>query len=442
MTRWTNWAGNQTCTPRELAGPRDAAEVAAVVRSAAERGLRVRAVGSGHSFSGVALTDGVAVHLDAFAGLVSADPATGLVTLRAGTRLRDVPGLLAPYGLAMTNLGDIDAQTLAGAISTGTHGTGARFGGIATQVRSLRLVLADGTEAACSADERPELFAAARIGLGTLGVLTEVTLQCVPAFLLRADERPVPLAEGPDLLTTDDHVEFYWFPHTERALLKPNTRLPADAPAEPLSRRRAWWDDEFLANTVFDWTCRLGHRVPAAVPVVNQVAARALTARTYTDASHRVFTSAREVRFREMEYAVPVDALAGVLAELRSTVRRNGWRISFPVEVRVAAADDVWLSTAYGRDTGYVAVHRYHRESPEQYFCAVEAIMGAAAGRPHWGKEHHLDADTLAERYPRFADFRRVRAEADPAGTFANAYTDRVLGCEPRPPVDLGSRHG
>jgi L-gulonolactone oxidase len=437
MTRWTNWAGNQTCTPAEVAVPRDAAEVTGVVRRAAERGLAVRPVGAGHSFTGVALTDGVQLRLDALAGLSAADPATGLVTLGAGTRLRDVPALLAPYGLAMTNLGDIDAQTLAGAISTGTHGTGARFGGLATQVWALRLVLADGTEVACSADERPDLFAAARVGLGALGVLTAVTLRCVPAFLLRADERPVPLDEAPELLTADDHVEFYWFPHTDRALLKRNTRLPPEAGLAPLTARRAWWEDRFLANTVFGWTCRLGHRVPAAVPMVNQVAARALGARTYTDRSHRVFTSAREVRFRELEYAVPVDALTGVLAELRRTVRRNGWRISFPVEVRVAAADDIWLSTAYGRDTGYVAVHRYHRESPDEYFRAVEAIMLAAGGRPHWGKEHHQGAAVLAERYPRFADFRRVRAEVDPAGVFANAYTDRVLGRDA-----LGSRHG
>jgi L-gulonolactone oxidase len=428
MTGWTNWAGNQACSPAEVAVPRDAAGVAAVVSRAAERGLRVKPVGAGHSFTGVALTDGVHLRLDALTGLVAADPATGLVRLRAGTRLRDVPALLAPHGLAMTNLGDIDAQTLAGAVSTGTHGTGAGFGGIATQVRALRLVLADGAEVACSAAERPELFAAARVGLGALGVLTEVTLSCVPAFLLRADERPVPLAEAPGLLTADDHVEFFWFPHTDRALLKRNTRLPAGSPGAPLSAGRAWWDDRFLANTVFEWTCRLGHRVPAAVPLVNRVAARALAARTYTDRSHRVFVTAREVRFREMEYAVPVDALTGVLTELRAAVRRNGWRISFPVEVRVAAADDVWLSTAYGRDTGYVAVHRYHRESPDEYFRAVEAIMVAAGGRPHWGKEHHLDAATLAERYPRFADFRRVRAAVDPAGVFANAYTDRVLG--------------
>lgn len=429
---WSNWAGNQRCAPLAVARPRDIDELVAAVREAARQGRRVKAVGAGHSFTAIALSGGVQLHLDELSGVVEADAGSGLVTLLAGTRLRQVPELLEPYGLAMTNLGDIDCQSIAGAISTGTHGTGARFGGIATQVRGLQLVLADGSLVACSAEERPELFAAARVGLGALGVLATVTLQCEPAFGLRAVERPMPLDEVlerfDELAGTFDHFELYWFPHTDVALTKANTRLAPGAPLSPLSRPRAWLDDELLTNTVFDLTCALCHRLPSLVPRVNRMAARALGAREYSDASHRVFTTPRRVRFREMEYAIPRAAGVGAVREVRRLIERRGWRISFPIEVRVAAADDIWLSTASGRDTVYVAVHQYHPIPPDDYFHGVEEIMTSLDGRPHWGKLHYLDAATLAPRYPHFTDFAALRSRLDPEGRFTNDHLDRVLG--------------
>lgn len=432
MTVRSNWARNQRFTPASVAHPASVDELAATVRQAGVDGRRVKPIGAGHSFTSIAVTDGVQVRLDSLAGLVSADPATGLVTLRAGTRLRDIPALLAPYGLAMENLGDIDAQSISGAISTGTHGTGDRFGGIATQVRGLSLVLADGSVVDCSADERPELFAAARVGLGALGVIASVTLRCVPAYLLHAVEKPVPFEEMlgsfHERVAAHDHVEFYWFPHTDWTLYKQDTRHPFDADRAPLGAVKAWVDDELLSNVAFGALCRIGHHVPGIIRSVNKVSTRALGAREYRDLSHRVLVSPRRVRFCEMEYAVPRDTITDVLREVRALIDRRGWRVSFPIEIRVAAADDIWLSTASERESAYIAVHKYFRTPHEEYFRAVEQIVGEVAGRPHWGKLHYLSSTELSARYPRFDDFVRLRDDLDPEGRFANEYLDRVLG--------------
>ncbi|MGH3384131.1 MAG: D-arabinono-1,4-lactone oxidase [Nocardioidaceae bacterium] len=428
---WQNWAGTESVAAARVAEPRSAEEVAACVEQAAGDGLRVKAVGAGHSFTGVAVTDGVRLDLGALDRLIDVTD-DGLVTVGAGITLHRLNDLLWEHGLALTNLGDIDRQTLAGAVSTGTHGTGARFGGLATQIRGLELVPADGSRVRCSAGERPDLFAAARVGLGALGVITAVTLQVEPAYALHAREEPARLPDVletlDDLVDGNDHLDFYWFPHTDRVLTKRNNRVPVADGLRPAGRVRGWVDDELLSNRVFELVNRVGRRAPKLIPSVNQVSARALTAREYVDRSYRVFASRRTVRFREMEYAVPRAAVADVLTAVDGWVRTHDERISFPVEVRFSAADDIWLSTAYDRDTAYVAVHQYHRTPYDTYFDAVEQIMTQAGGRPHWGKLHTLGADDLRPLYPRFDDFVRLRDGVDPAGLFANPYLTRVLG--------------
>jgi FAD-linked oxidoreductase len=358
------------------------------------------------------------------------DAAAGEVTAEAGCRLRDLNEQLHARGLALANMGDIQEQTVAGAIQTGTHGTGRDLGGIAMQVTALEMVLADGSIVSCSADQSADLFQAARIGLGALGVLTAVTFRVGPAFLLTAREEPMSWAEviaRLDELTSDnEHFEFYWFPHTDGCLTKRNNR--SDGPARPLPRWRHQLDDEFLSNTVFGATCRLGQRYPAIIPAINGLAGRALGARTYTDAAYRVFTSPRRVRFKEQEYAIPREHLAGALTAIRGLFARHDWRVSFPIEVRVAPADDVWLSTAYGRPTAYIAIHVFHAAPHEEYFREVEAVMTAMGGRPHWGKLHTRDAAYLSDAYPRFTDFVTLRDELDPARRFGNPYLEQVLG--------------
>jgi L-gulonolactone oxidase len=429
-TRWRNWAGNQRADGVTVLHPAGTDALAGALTRAAAAGRRVRPLGSGHSFTAVGRPEDLALALDRHTALLDVGP-TGLVTVQAGMPLHRLTAELAARGWALTNLGDIDRQTVAGALATGTHGTGAAFGGLATQVRGLQLVTPSGEVLRCSADEHPDVLSAARISLGALGALDTVTLQAVPAFALRAEEGPAGLAELLDgfgeYMSSADHVEFYWFPHTDRCLTKRNTRVPLGE-VDPLPPLRAFWDDEVLANAGLAAVVAAGRRVPRLIAPLARFSAGAPAARTYTDVAHRVFVSRRRVRFREMEYAVPREAAPEVLAELRRAVDASDWRVPFPVEVRVAAADDVPLSTAYGRDTAYVAVHMPARTEPGEYFAAFEAIAGAVGGRPHWGKLHSLDAATLAGRYPRFGEFTALRDRLDPAGVLRSAHLDRVLG--------------
>jgi len=432
MTTWTNWAETTTAHLAGIAQPSTVDELRAAVAGAARDGMRVKPIGAGHSFTAIGQTSGIQIRMSNLAGVLRADVPSGLVTVLAGTRLHELNETLWHLGLSMTNLGDIDVQTVSGAIATGTHGTGARFGGIATQVRGLQIVTADGTLLDCSADENAELFSAARVGLGALGVIATVTLQCEPAFALAASESPATLDEVLDGLEENvdgnDHFEFFWFPHTRRVLTKRNNRVLPGTRLEPIGRLRHKIDDEFLSNTVFDAINKVTSRRPSLIPHANAFAARALSARDYIDRSYRVFASPRTVKFREMEYAVPRAAVPQVLAEIEAYLARSGEQTGFPVEVRFAAADDIPLSTAYGRESGYIAVHEYIRRDYERYFHAVEAIAGDVGGRPHWGKLHWRDAESLREAYPRFDDFVALRDKLDPDRVFGNEYLAKVLG--------------
>ena len=424
--RWINWGGNQQSLALDVLTPGTVDEVAAQVKEASGTGRRVKVVGSGHSFTAIAVADDHRMLLDRMTDLIAIDGP--LVTVQAGMPLWKLNETLARHGLAMPNLGDIDAQTVAGAISTGTHGTGATHTTLASCVVAVKIVTGDGEVLSLSSGD--EIFPAAQLGIGALGILVEVTLRCVPAFTLLADERPMALADvlaGLDeWIPSNEHVEFYWYPYTDRAQLKRNNRVAESH--SPLSAFRGWMDDEFLANTVWQGVCRLGRKVPAIVPTVQAIAARALTARTYTERSDRVFCTPRRVHFTEMEYEIPRAALPEVLDALPRIIDALPFKVQFPVEVRFTGSDDVWLSHGYGRESAYVAVHQFTGAPYEPYFRAFEALCRPLGGRPHWGKLHYRTAEDLRPVYPKFDDFVAVRDRLDPARVFTNEYLDRVLG--------------
>ncbi|PRW62084.1 D-arabinono-1,4-lactone oxidase [Actinopolyspora mortivallis] len=439
LDRWSNWAATATATGHHTTRPRTGADISHTVAEARRAGHSVKPLGTGHSFSDIAAptapggrSSAVALDLTEWSGITDVDRTNLLVTVRGGTPLHRLNSALDELGLALPNLGDIDRQTVAGAVATGTHGTGAALGGLATAVRALDLVLADGSWLHCSPEQNPEVFNAARVGLGALGVLSTVTLRCVPAFALAAEESPEPLDEVlrnfDEHATNNDHFEFYWFPHTTRALVKRNNRLPESEPTRPLHPLRGWFEYSVLENGLFGTVCRIGRRFPRLVPELTGLCASFWSGRSYSDTSHRVFVTGRRVRFVETEYALPRELLPEVLAELRREVGRLRHPVMFPVEVRVAAGDDVWLSTAHGRDTAYVAVHQFTGMPYREWFDTFERIARAAGGRPHWGKMHSLSAPELDERYPRFSDFLRIRDRLDPERVFGNPHLERVLG--------------
>jgi L-gulono-1,4-lactone dehydrogenase len=426
---WHNWTGDQRCAPAAVVRPESEEALAAAVRAAAGRGP-VRAAGSGHSFTDAACTDGTMVDLRRMQRVLAADPRSGLVTVEAGITLRRLGEELAAHGLALHNQGDIDAQTLAGATATATHGTGARFQNLSAGIAALRLVTAAGEVLELSPERDPEAFLGARVGVGALGVVSAITLRCVPRFTLHRSDAPASLEETLDrldeLVDGSDHFEFWVFPYTRTALTR-TCRRSAAAPSPPPAWRRRLQED-VLENRLFELVCRTGRAVPRAVPRLNRLVTGAMSVSEVEDFSHRVFATARRVRFNEMEYGIPREHARAAVASVLAAIERRRLPVAFPLEVRFAAGDDALLSTAHGRATCYIAVHQYRGMEFESCFRAVEEIMDAYGGRPHWGKRHYQTAATLAARYPAWAAFQAVRARLDPGGVFTNDYTRRVLG--------------
>ena len=428
MTTWRNWARTAEGRPVKVATPDSAQEVSALIAEAATLGVDIRMVGAGHSFTATAATNGVLLRPDRLTGVSRVDDSH--VKVLAGTTLTDLCHALDDLGLALPNMGDIRVQTLAGATATGTHGTGRRFASLASGITALELVLADGSVTRVDADTEPELFESARVGLGAFGIITAIELEVVPAFVLQAHEFPSTLSETlakfDEWENTHDHVEFYWFPHTDKTLVKQNDRT--DGPAEPLSGLRGWWDDEFLSNTLFGAVCRAGRSAPKIVPLLNRVSGSALSERSYADTSWKVFTSPRRVRFAEMEYALPRAALKPALTELNRLIENGDDEVSFPVEVRTGPAEPGWLALAHDRDTVYVATHMFQRVPYERFFAQVEDLWRQHDGRPHWGKLHTRTAEEFKGMYPRFDTVTKVRDRVDPERRFTNEYLARVLG--------------
>jgi len=434
-TTWHNWSRAQTAHPQAFVQPATEAELVGVVRDAAARGLHVKTVGADHSFTPAAVTDGVLVNLDNLTGLVHVDKDAMEVTFLAGTRLRDIPGLLRPHGLALANQGDVDPQSLAGALSTSTHGTGVGFTGFAGMVRGLRIVTADGV--VHDAGPGDPLFECGRVSIGALGVLTQVRMAVVDTFILSAVEKAEPLGPVVENFTAlaheVDHLEYYWFPGTSVAHVKRNTRHPlSDRYNVPGSvpRWKSVIDDELVSNAAYGAMCRVMSVAPKTTGFFNRVSAGTLAQREYADVAHDVFVSKRRVRFNEMEYSVPLADAPEVLAEVHRAIDACGIPVGFPIEVRATAADDVPLSTAKGRESCYIAAHRYHRDDYREFFRVLEPILVAAGGRPHWGKHHTLGFAELSAVHEDLTTVAALRSQVDPDGMFRNPYVDRVFGLD------------
>ncbi len=427
---WANWAGDQRCRPARVLAPRSPEELAEAVGAAAAAGEKLSVTGSGHSFTEAAMTDQTMLRLDALRGVIDADRESGLVRVGAGTVLADLNEELAALGLALENLGDIDAQTVAGAISTGTHGTGAGFGNISSRVEGVELVLADGSVRDLTAAGDPELLRAVRIGIGALGAISAVTLRCFPAFTLRRVDSAHQLADVLDrfdeLAAANDHFEFFTFPYSDRALVLERNRT--DEPPAPRGRTAAYLNDVVLENWAVGTLAATGKALPRTIPALAKFAGLVANGGRNQDHSHRIFVNRRNVRFTEMEYGVPREHGPTAVRRVVEWVRVNRFPVFFPIEVRATAGDDADLSPSHERDTTYIAVHQYRGMEWRPYFEAVEAIMDDYVGRPHWGKRHFQTAATLAPRYPRWDAFQSARDELDPGRAFTNPYAERVLG--------------
>lgn len=426
---WKNWGRNQQARPAYTVKPTTEDELGEAVGRGVAEGFKIKVIGSGHSFTDIACSDGLHVDVGAFDTIHDVDTERHRVTVGAGIVLRELNRRLWDLGLSIPSLGDIDAQTLAGATSTGTHGTGGAYQCISATIVGARIVTGDGSVLEVSDQHRPDLLAAVRVGLGAVGILTSVTLQCEPAFKLHAVESTLDideLIEGFDaMVEANDHVEFFWFPHTRTGQLKVNNRTTSAVARRP--KVAAFLDEQLLSNVGFGLMNRVGRRFPNSIPRLISAAMKPGDVIEYVAPGHEVFVSKRRVRFVEMEYAVPRAHVLEAFGRVRSLIDERAQPISFPIEVRVQRSDDIPLSMASGRDTGYIAVHMYRGTPYEEYFAAVEDIMADYAGRPHWGKLHNQNAETLAPLYADWDAFQKVLAELDPDGHFSNPYLDRVI---------------
>jgi L-gulonolactone oxidase len=427
---WRNWAREQVCRPRSIVRPRTREGLVMAIVEAAEAGRRIRVAGSGHSFNGAALSEGTLLRIEALDRLLDFDPGSGLLKIEAGAVLGELNRRLDGLGRAFENLGDIDKQTLAGSISTGTHGTGIRFQNLSAQVEAIELITADGSTVELSERSNSKGIRAARVGIGALGAIYAVTLRTVPAYTLSRLDQPLPLAETLDSMQDKvdslDHFEFYVFPHTDMALCRQSTR--SDEPPQPPGPAVTYLREVILENWASGAFSAIARAVPSLGPRLARLAAASFANVSKVDRSYRVFASERRLKFTEMEYGIPREHAREAVERVLEVASNPEMRCVFPIEVRFVKADDALLSPSHQRDTCYIAVHQDRRLDWPRYFRRVEEILGEYGGRPHWGKRHELTHAELGARYPRWDDFQAIRRKLDPGGRFANDYTARVLG--------------
>lgn len=423
-----NWSQLYQWKPEQIAYPTSEEEIQALVLKALESKKRIRMIGSGHSFNPLWVTDSILISLDKYAGIVSVDRETLQATVRGGTKLFELGDMLFKEGMAMENLGDIDRQSIAGTISTGTHGTGMEFGTISTQVRRIRFVNGKGELQECSETKNPELFKAAQVSLGALGVITDITLQCIPAYRLELQNKMEALEDVlgsfSERIQQNRNFEFYYFPYQSKAWTK-TSNIAQDQPDKVNVLN--YFTEYVLENYIFKILCDFAHWFPSLNKPVASISASSIPNTRKVFHSHKVYATQRLVRFNEMEYNVPLEAHGDVFREITRTISQGKFNVHFPIENRVVKRDDMILSPAYHRDSAYIACHVYHKKDYKVFFKALEDIFKAHGGRPHWGKMHTLKAKDFAERYPRFEDFLRHRKEQDPDGIFLNDYLQEIL---------------
>ena len=425
-----NWGGNIKWNPTTIAYPSTEEEIQKLVLKAANERKKIRVIGTGHSFTAVCKTDDILISLDKYQGLVNVDKEKVQATVKGGTKLNTLGGLLFQEGMAMENLGDIDVQSIAGTISTGTHGTGKKFGTISTQVIALRFINGKGEIITCSTSENQDLFKAAQVSLGMLGIITEVTLQCVPMYKLALEIKKEPVdavfTNLQQRLANNRNFEFYWFPYTDTTLAK-TTNQVEDTDVDKVNFFN-YWTEYVLENYAFKVLCEYGNLFPSKAAAISRFSAKAVSDVKKVAHSHKVYATQRMVRFVEMEYNIPSEAFPDAWKDITKAFEKKQFHVHFPLEVRWVRQDDIYLSPAYDRNATYIACHVYNKKEYKAYFKVLEEIFRAYDGRPHWGKMHTLTPSEIASKYPKLESFLQCRKIHDPDGGFTSTYISQLFG--------------
>ncbi len=420
---WSNWSGNQVSYPAERARPRNIDALAKLLK---ETEGKIRAVGAGHSFSALVPTDETLLSMARFRGTQSINQATKEVTAGAGTRLAALGDDLWENGLGMINMPDINTQSLAGAIATSTHGTGQQFGSLSSYVTGLTLVTANGEVLKCSATENKDVFDAARCNIGSLGIITDITMQMRDAYYLKERSEMLPIDEAfekmEELRLAKRHFEAYGLPHANHVLLiefDEVTKEESDAKQAEAVSGDAYETFKTLSNVI--------DAAPFLRGTVMNIAPRTVGVEERYGPWNKIFGNVRDIRFNEMEYTVPAEDGLACFREVLNTIKEKNIDVIFPIEYRYVAEDDIWLSQFYQRPGAAISVHNFHDKPYLPYFSEMEAIFDRYQGRPHWGKIHTKTEKEFSELYPQWQAFKKLRQRLDPDRRFINKHLETIF---------------
>lgn len=435
--KWKNWAHTSDCRPEKWFYPTSIQEVRTIVKEAAKQNKTLRVVGAGHSFTRLVETDDWLISLDRLTGIDEWNVEEGTVTVFAGTRLYELGEELGKRGYSQENLGDINVQSIAGAISTGTHGTGIAFGIVSSQIIEIVLVTGTGDVVTISETENSEVFKASLVSLGCLGIVVKVKLKIIksPVYQFRSYKMDYATLELQldQLIASNRHFEFYLFPYSDLVQIK-TMNITEERPQKTFFYQLK---NLVLENYLFFFVSECCRLFPKSSKFFSRLSAKGVGSSTISAYSYQLFATPRLVRFREMEYSIPLPYLKAALREVRATIEKNQFAVHFPIECRMVKADDLWLSPSYERDSAFLAFHMYKGMLYESYFQNMENIMRKYEGRPHWGKIHYVSHKELLSLYPKLSEFLTIREQLDPNGLFLNEYVAKLLGIENKETVPI-----
>lgn len=426
--RWKNWSESIYCEPENYFRPKNLTELIEIVEKCHQRNKTIRVVGAGHSFTPLVATSEVLVSIDELSGIDKIDRDNNLITVWGGSKLKELGEQLHAHGYAMENLGDINTQSIAGAISTGTHGTGVKFGSISTQVASVTILTSSGKLMDISPSVNEHLFEAVKLSLGMLGIIIKVTLKVVPAYQLVGHSYRYSLEnclqQLNELKDANRNFEFFWFPYTNKVQVKTMNKKEGERNIRP---KQHTFKKIVMENGVFLALSEMSRIVPRTAKMVSTISSIGVPVGSEIDDSHSLYATPRLVKFHEMEYSVPADAMGSVLQDIDKAMKKKRFNVHFPIECRYVKGDSIWLSPSYKRDSAYIAVHMYKGMDYTDYFATIENIFQYYEGRPHWGKMHTMTYDKLVDLYPRLIDFLKIRSQLDHRRLFVNEYIRKLF---------------
>lgn len=417
-----NWAGSFEFSPAHVFSPKSETELVQIVSDAHQKNHTLRAKGSAHSWTPLIATNDWFISFDQLSGITEVQKEQKTVSALAGTKLKTFTHDCFKHDLALPNQGDIEAQSLAGALSTGTHGTGATLQSLSNQIQKARVVLADGSIKTVDQKTDPDFFNAFRVSLGAFGLMSQLKIKMIDSYKLKMNSWPesmdATLEKLDQLIAENRHFELFYFPIGDWSIVK-TMNITNDPVIEPTVFTKL---NEVVLNNWFYELINIIAQKTNRFDSFDRLMKKVVSPEKAIHWSHQVFPSIRTVKFMEMEFNVPRDQFRVVFSELKATIKKLGFKTLFPIEIRFVKSDDIWISPAYQRESVYFAVHTYIDQDYREYFLALQSVFKKYGGRPHYGKWHSYERRDFEQVYPRWNDFCEMRQKIDPQGRWLNPH--------------------